>query len=839
MPRPSLAAAALLALLSAPSARPADPVTDRFAAASAALERDRRSPERIADLAALAALEDDLLDLGRLGSVYERTAGDAGAHPEVRSLARYRLAGLERGRGNLLRSQAQLRRLGFVGGWTVIGPFDDEGKSGARPPTRRSRGSTSPAGTRARRARWPGARCRATARSTASWPWGPPCARRARWRPSPWRWWWRRATSGCGSGSARSGAAKVWVNGALALEDPTYHPARLDQRGAAVSLRKGPNRILVKLCHQAGPMGFYLRLADGSGEGRRFPRRRSGRAAARARPGARSGWWTRWRSSHGGLPRPAARARPQAQAPPSPPCWLPRASGDRGGAARRRRGGAGPPPWRPAGWRRGCTAAALEEDAPGADGCCWTAALRAAPGRPACCGRWPARSWTLGRPQEAARLLRAGGGRGARAGPSHGCSWPRPSTAPASPARAALAGRGDGGRASPPSPAAVRAAARVAGRLGRIDEAIRRGCGRCWRSASTTTRARASLASHLLERGDVDGRGGAARGGAAARPGRPGAAAAAGRPAGRQRPRRTTPRRPTPRRWALRPRRPTPGSGGAGPGSRAGRRARGLADLRPGARAPAAEPGAQGAGAEPGAGRASSSEAPYPLDAGALAAAGPAPLPDEDALVLGDLEVARVLPSGLSSLLQQSVVKVLTPRGADAARRQTLGWSPDRQEVQVERARDPQAGRPVVESHEESEQSTSEPWYRLYYDTQARTLTFPALSPGDVLEVAWRVDDTAGENLLSDYFGDLDLPRRALAQGAGSTTCCSSRRPGPSTPTSRAGVAHARAAAAGRRHGAPLVGARHAAAGRPSRACRAGPRSPASSTSPPTRPGTR
>jgi hypothetical protein len=67
-----------------------------------------------------------------------------------------------------------------------------------------------------------------------------------------------------------SGAAKVWVNGVLAVADPGYHPARLDQRGAWVSLRKGPNRILVKLCHDAGEMGFYLRLADERGNGRAF-----------------------------------------------------------------------------------------------------------------------------------------------------------------------------------------------------------------------------------------------------------------------------------------------------------------------------------------------------------------------------------------------------------------------------------------------------------------------------------------------------------------------------------------------------------------------------------------
>jgi transglutaminase-like putative cysteine protease len=59
-----------------------------------------------------------------------------------------------------------------------------------------------------------------------------------------------------------------------------------------------------------------------------------------------------------------------------------------------------------------------------------------------------------------------------------------------------------------------------------------------------------------------------------------------------------------------------------------------------------------------------------------------------------------------------------------------------------------------VEAYQESERSLSEPWYRLYYDQRALVLAFPTLEPGDVLEVAYRVDDIASDNLLSDYFGD-------------------------------------------------------------------------------------
>ena len=80
---------------------------------------------------------------------------------------------------------------------------------------------------------------------------------------------------------------------------------------------------------------------------------------------------------------------------------------------------------------------------------------------------------------------------------------------------------------------------------------------------------------------------------------------------------------------------------------------------------------------------------------------------------------------------------------------------PGRQDVRVERARVWKPDGSVVDTHQEADRSTSEPWYRLYYDTRVRQVVIPALAPGDVLELSWRVDDVAPENLLSDYFGEV------------------------------------------------------------------------------------
>ncbi|HET9594525.1 MAG TPA: DUF3857 domain-containing protein, partial [Anaeromyxobacteraceae bacterium] len=148
-------------------------------------------------------------------------------------------------------------------------------------------------------------------------------------------------------------------------------------------------------------------------------------------------------------------------------------------------------------------------------------------------------------------------------------------------------------------------------------------------------------------------------------------------------------------------------------------------------------------------------ERPYLLDAAALAKAAPAPRPDEDAVVLGELRVTKVHPSGLSSSFTQLVVKVLTQRGVDAWRSWAVGYAPERQDVKVERARVLKPDGGSVETHQESDRSASEPWYRLYYDTRSRQLGFPALAPGDLLEIQVRLDDVAAENLLSDGFGEV------------------------------------------------------------------------------------
>jgi len=128
----------------------------------------------------------------------------------------------------------------------------------------------------------------------------------------------------------------------------------------------------------------------------------------------------------------------------------------------------------------------------------------------------------------------------------------------------------------------------------------------------------------------------------------------------------------------------------------------------------------------------------------------------EDAVTLADVTRVRVQQSGLSSRFHQLAVKVYTRRGVDAFRSFPITYSPSREEVRILRARITKPDGSLVESFGDTNRSLNEPWSGMYYDAQAKVLSFPGLAPGDVLELQYRVEDTASDNLLSDYWGDMN-----------------------------------------------------------------------------------
>ena len=122
--------------------------------------------------------------------------------------------------------------------------------------------------------------------------------------------------------------------------------------------------------------------------------------------------------------------------------------------------------------------------------------------------------------------------------------------------------------------------------------------------------------------------------------------------------------------------------------------------------------------------------------------------------VLEDLTVNTVFPSGLGSTFRQVATQIVSEDGARSMRTFPIQFDPDVQRVSVRAARIYRQGR-VLEATESYEQQLGEPWYRIYYDTRALVVVFPDLEPGDVIEIRYRTDDVAERNRFDDYYGDM------------------------------------------------------------------------------------
>ncbi|HVP69511.1 MAG TPA: DUF3857 domain-containing protein [Anaeromyxobacteraceae bacterium] len=739
---------ALSLALVAPAA--ADPVAAEFADAVAELEQARSDPRAIVSLARVHELELGLADLSRAARAYESVADDPRANAEVRAIARWRLAGVERARGALRKADAELAKLGFVQGFWIAGPFDNEGRRGldtAFPPEAGiDLGARFPG--KAREVGWrpvpPEAQARgAIALGSVLRPVREVTVYALAVLPSPRE---QRARLWIGA----SGAFRAWVNGTPVLSSTAYHPARLDQAGVEVTLRKGANRLLVKLCNDQGELVLMARLTD---------------------PGGRA---------------LALRPAPLPPLPPLPPGPGPRpepvkplvevlekrAAGQKGEAegrarldlavalAEKRSGDAGD--HRPASEARRAAellpgsaraqllAARLEDEDLNRVRERAEAALAAEPGSPFASLALAELEMRRGRPQAAVRLLEpvvAASPRFAAARAALGQAWEQAGMA----SRGALDMRRLGADL-PEVPLAVEAATRAAKRLDQTDEAVRL-LRKLLALRYDDAASRTALTQILLDRGDLEG---ALEQLAEAerldpsdvwlRLRRADLLAANGRSEEAEAEFATAAR--------ICPDEPDVYERRGRALLREGRQSDAFADLQRALELKPQSPQLKDLVQELRPER-ERFEAPYLADAAALARTAPPPGPDEDAVVLSELKVTRVYPSGLSATYVQAVVKAYTARGADALRSQGLSYVPGRQDLRVERARVWKPDGTLVEAHQEADHSTSEPWYRLYYDTRARVVSFPALAAGDVLELSWRIDDVASENLLSDYFGEV------------------------------------------------------------------------------------
>ncbi len=132
-----------------------------------------------------------------------------------------------------------------------------------------------------------------------------------------------------------------------------------------------------------------------------------------------------------------------------------------------------------------------------------------------------------------------------------------------------------------------------------------------------------------------------------------------------------------------------------------------------------------------------------------------APKQGQNRRTLRDLTVTQVFPNGLSTTFRQLVFQPLTDGAAALARQYAFPYQADRQQVELRGARVFRMNGRVDEAIETGEAPVNDPSIAMYTSARTFYVQFPRLEPGDVVELKYRVEDVTPRNEYADYFGDL------------------------------------------------------------------------------------
>ncbi|HEY3446807.1 MAG TPA: DUF3857 domain-containing protein [Myxococcales bacterium] len=758
-PPPSADIDAPLPELPEPIARLDDPFVAELEGYKADAIARARTVEAVLPLLRAFNLRERLSTLAPLARLYGQFAEWGAVQPEVRSLARQLLAQVQRSRGRLPSANEQIAKLGFVTRAWIAGPFDNEGKAGcdtAYPPEKAIELG----------ARFPGK------------------VREIGWRRLP-----EMSRDGYVDLGAvlnptdetvsyalaivevpadqkavlhlgASGASRLFINGSKVLSDDAYHPARFDQAQVGVTLKKGANRVLLKLCQQTGPSGYTLRVSGPDGDALPsasitapdpLPAQPKGSSVVReALPTALDAFR---KKAEAPTKDPAAQARAVAEY--AEMLFIKRVSDpkdQREAAEAARAAQLAPKDLGPQ-----MLAAATADDS-NERRRYLEAALATHPLHPAATFALARHLMGHDQSRRALDLLTP-------AVQKHTAHFPLALGQARAYDEVGLARQSAQlikhlARTYPDRPEVVREAARLARRHDQVRDSVA-----LLRVAIALRfddlESRRLLTSSLSDLGDVEGalkeqreicsldpwdvRGWLRLGELAAANGRGEETRAAFAKA-----------------IDIAPEDAEVFERQGQALTRSGDTPRAIAaftrslELKP--QNPQVKEALKALRSE---GRGFGEDLAW--DAAKLAAEIP-PTPGEDAVALAEFTAVKVLPSGLASRFEQTVIRVQTPRGVEKQRSQWITVSPDRQELKILKARVLKPDGSIIESHQESERSLSDGASRLYYDARGRIVSFPNLDPGDVLELSWRLDDTANDNLLSDYFGDVtsvqaDMPK--------------------------------------------------------------------------------
>ncbi len=125
---------------------------------------------------------------------------------------------------------------------------------------------------------------------------------------------------------------------------------------------------------------------------------------------------------------------------------------------------------------------------------------------------------------------------------------------------------------------------------------------------------------------------------------------------------------------------------------------------------------------------------------------------------LRSLTVTTVFPNGLASRFRQVVFQPLTDEAAASAREYAFDYQSDKQAWQIRAAKVYREGSDgkVDEATESGEAGANNPALATYTSTRTFYVHFPRLSPGDVVELRYRVEDVALRNEVADYYGEVE-----------------------------------------------------------------------------------
>lgn len=128
---------------------------------------------------------------------------------------------------------------------------------------------------------------------------------------------------------------------------------------------------------------------------------------------------------------------------------------------------------------------------------------------------------------------------------------------------------------------------------------------------------------------------------------------------------------------------------------------------------------------------------------------------DNEQRVLRDLTVSKVFDNGLSTKFRQVVFQPLTDEAAARSRQYAFAYHADRQVVTLRAAKVYRQDGRVDEAIESGEAAANDPSINMYTLVRTFYVQFPRLEVGDVVELQYRIEDVAVRNEMSDYFGEV------------------------------------------------------------------------------------